>query len=273
MGKVAHLRLEAAQPETPFPPVVILCGGMGIRMGDDRSKMLAEIGGRPILWHVMKIYAAQGFSHFILALGYRGEDIKRYFLEYGPLTHDFTLTLGAAPIIEYHDPHPEEGWRTTFAETGLRTQTGARIRKAARYVQTQTFFATYGDGVADIDLHALLAFHRRMGRIATVTGVRSFSRFGVLHTDSQGLATRFDEKPLVDALINGGFFVFEREVLEYLEGGDDVVLEKEPLQRLAAESQLAVYEHIGFWRAMDTFKDARGMNTVWHERAPWKVWE
>jgi len=245
---------------------------MGIRMGDDRPKVLVEIGNRPVLWHVMKIYAAQGFTDFILALGYRGEEIKRYFLEYGPLTRDFTLTLGANPSIQYHDPSPEEGWRITFADTGLRTQTGARIRKAARYVQAQTFFANYGDGVADIDLHALLAFHRQTGRIATVTGVRSFSRFGVLRTDSQGLVTGFEEKPLVDALINGGFFVFEREVLDYLGKVDDVVLEKEPLQRLAADGQLAVYEHTGFWRAMDTFKDAREMNALWERERPWKIW-
>ncbi len=254
-------------------PVVILCGGMGIRMGDERPKVLVEVGGRPILWHVMKIYAAQGFTHFILALGYRGGEIKRYFLEYGPLTRDFTLTLGASPSIEYHTPSAEAGWRITFADTGLRTQTGARIRKAARYVRTQTFFATYGDGVADIDLHDLLAFHRRMGRLATVTGVRSFSRFGVLRTDTAGVATHFVEKPLVDDLINGGFFVFEKGVLEYLQGGDDVVLEKEPLQRLAADGQLAVYEHHGFWRAMDTFKDAQEMNALWMERAPWKMWK
>jgi len=253
-------------------PVVILCGGMGVRMGDDRPKMLVEVGGRPILWHVMKIYATQGFTDFILALGYRGEEIKRYFLQYGPLTRDFTLTLGANPHIEYHDPSPEEGWHITFADTGLHTQTGSRIRKAARYVQAQTFFATYGDGVADIDLHDLLAFHRRMGRIATVTGVRSFSRFGVLRTDEQGLATGFEEKPLVDALINGGFFVFEREAIAYMGEGDDVVLEKEPLQRLVADGQLAVYEHRGFWRAMDTFKDAREMDGLWTAEAPWKMW-
>lgn len=258
--------------QTDHIPVILLCGGMGIRMGDDRPKMLVEVGERPILWHVMKIYATQGFTDFVLALGHRGEDIKRYFLEYGPLTRDFTLTLGANPCIEYHDPSPEEGWRITFADTGLRTQTGARVRKAARYVRTQTFFANYGDGVADINLHRLLAFHRRMGRIATVTGVRSFSRFGVLRTDSQGVATGFEEKPLVDALINGGFFVFEREVMDYLGEGDDVVLEREPLQRLAADGQLAVYEHTGFWRAMDTFKDAREMNALWERERPWKVW-
>jgi len=241
-------------------------------MGDDRPKTLVEVGGRPILWHVMKIYAAQGFSDFILALGYRGDDIKRYFLEYNALTCDFTLTLSTQPSVKYHTSSPETGWQITFADTGTHTQTGARIRRAAGYVTTQTFFANYGDGVADIDLHALLDFHRRMGRIATVTGVRSFSRFGVLETDGHGLATRFEEKPLVDTLINGGFFVFEREVLRYLEGDDGVVLEQEPLRRLAADGQLAVYEHHGFWRAMDTFKDAQEMNNLWAQGAPWKVW-
>ena len=246
---------------------------MGIRMGETQSKMLVEVGGHPILWHVMKIYAAQGCTRFVLALGYRGEDIKQYFLDYGPLAHDFTLTLGAVPITEYHDPHPEEGWRITFADTGLHTQTGARIRHVARYIESDTFFATYGDGVADIDLRALLAFHRRKGCIATLTGVHSFSRFGVVRTDGRGLVTGFQEKPLVDAPINGGFFVFEREVFDYLEGGDDVILEKEPLQRLAAQGQLAIYDHPGFWRAMDTFKDAQEMNTIWDESAPWKTWE
>ena len=260
-------------PDTESTPVVILCGGMGTRMGHGRPKMLAEVGDRPILWHVMKIYASQGFTHFILALGYRGEDIKRYFLEYDPLTRDFTLTLGTAPAIKYHDSHPEEGWHITFADTGLHTQTGARIRKVAPYIESDTFFATYGDGVANIDLAALLAFHRRMGRIATMTGVHSFSRFGVVQTNGQGMVTGFQEKPLVDALINGGFFVFEREAFDYLEGGDDVILEKEPLQRLADEGQLAIYEHTGFWRAMDTFKDAQEMNALWHESAPWKIWE
>ena len=254
-------------------PVVILCGGMGVRMGDTRSKMMVEVGDRPIVWHVMKIYAAHRCTHFVLALGYRGEDIKRYFLDYGPLGHDFTLTLGAAPVMDYHDPHPEEGWRITFADTGLHTQTGARIRKVARYIKSDTFFATYGDGVADIDLAALLAFHRRMGRIATLTGVHSFSRFGVVRTDGEGLVTGFQEKPLVDAPINGGFFVFERAIFDYLEGNDDVILENEPLQRLAADGQLAIYEHQGFWRAMDTFKDAQELNTIWNESAPWRIWQ
>lgn len=246
---------------------------MGIRMGDERSKMLVRIGRRPVLWHVMKIYAAQGFTDFILALGYRGQDIKRYFLDYDVMTRDFTLRLDGEPSITYHGHSPETGWRITFADTGLHTKTGSRIRKLAQYLEVDTFFATYGDGVADIDLHALLAFHRNMGRVATVTGVSSFSRFGVLQTDERGIATQFEEKPLVEAMINGGFFVFEREIFDYLGEGDDVILEREPFGRLVADRQLAVYPHTGFWRAMDTFKDAQAMDAIWRESAPWKVWE
>jgi glucose-1-phosphate cytidylyltransferase len=255
------------------PSVIILCGGMGIRMGDDRPKMLVEIGGKPILWHVMKIFAAQGFRDFVLALGYRGYDIKRYFMEYDRRTRDFTLTIGSGRAPEFHNPSSEEGWRVTFAETGLHTQTAARIRMAARYARTRTWFVTYGDGVADIDLGKLLDFHRRMGRIATVTGVRSFSRFGVLEANDQKLVTGFDEKPLVDALINGGFFVFEREVIDYLGDDTDMILERGPLRCLAMDGQLAVYEHAGFWRAMDTFKDAQEMSAVWETDAPWKTWD
>ncbi len=258
---------------TEHVPVVILCGGMGIRMGDERPKMLVRVGDRPVLWHVMKIYAAQGFVDFILALGYRGRDIKRYFLDYDAMTRDFTLRLDGGPSVTYHGPNPETGWRITFANTGLHTKTGSRIRKVSHYLESDTFFATYGDGVADIDLHALLAFHRETGRVATVTGVRSFSRFGVLRTGDQGLVTQFEEKPLVEALVNGGFFVFERKIFEYLGEGNDVILEREPLQRLVADRQLAVYEHPGFWRAMDTFKDAQTMDAIWRESAPWKIWD
>ncbi|TET50806.1 MAG: glucose-1-phosphate cytidylyltransferase [Anaerolineales bacterium] len=254
--------------------VIILCGGMSMRMRGEvpTKKEMFMIGSRPVLWHVMKIYAAQGCTDFVLAMGYRAIEIRRYFLEYGHLTRDFTITLGTPPAVEYHDPDPEEGWRITFADTGLEVMTGARIRKAARYVHGDTFFATYGDGVADIDLKKLLAFHRSKGCLATVTGVRSHSRFGVLETDGKGMVSAFEEKPIVDSMINGGFFVFERKVLDYLAGGDEVILEREPLQRLAADGQLAVYEHKGFWRAMDTFKDAQQMSALWKEQEPWKVW-
>ena len=263
---------DASRKDCVDVPVVILCGGLGIRMGDERPKMLVEVGEHPVLWHVMKIYAAQGFKRFVLALGYKGDMIKQYFLDYGPLTQDFTLTLGPAPKIRYENEMAETGWQITFADTGLYTQTGSRVRQALKYIDGDTFFCTYGDGVADIDLHALLTFHRKRQKIATITGVRSFSRFGVMKTDEEDLITRFEEKPLVDTIVNGGFFVFERQIRDYLDKDDDVVLEQEPFQRLMRDRQLALFRHTGFWRAMDTFKDAQQMNTIWHERAPWKVW-
>lgn len=265
-------------------PVMILCGGMGMRMGNQEiPKPLVEVGERPILWHVMKIYAAQGFTNFILALGYRGDLIKRYFLEYDWQSRDFTLSLGRGVgngrssyqvrDLTFHTPHDAAGWQITFVETGLYTQTGARIRKAARYTKGERFFVTYADGVGDIDLHALLAFHKAQDKLATMTGVRSFSRFGVVETDNTGKAvTGFQEKPLEVRVISGGFFVFEPEFLTYLQGDDSIQLEQEPLRRLAAEGQLALYRHQGFWRAMDTFKDVHGMNALWETSAPWKIW-
>ncbi|MBN1875896.1 MAG: NTP transferase domain-containing protein [Anaerolineae bacterium] len=253
-------------------PVIILCGGKGTRMGDQTvPKPLVEIGGRPILWHVMKIYAAQGITDFILALGYGGGAIKRYFLEYDWLSRDFTLELGNGSPA-YHTPNDAAGWRITFAETGLETMTGARIRKAACYVTTPRFFATYADGVADVDLRALLTFHRQQGRLATMTGAYAFSRFGIVEHNGMGKVMGFQEKPLETRTINGGFFVFEREMLPYLDGDDDVILEQTPLHLLAKDGQLSLYEHRGFWRSMDTFKEAQELNTLWEQGSPWKIW-
>jgi len=253
-------------------PVIILCGGKGTRMGDRTiPKPLVEVGDRPVLWHVMKIYAAQGFTDFILALGYRGDLIKRYFLEYDWQSRDFTLELGDGNPI-FHTPNDASGWRITFAETGLETMTGARVRQAAAYVNTPRFFVTYADGVADIDLRALLAYHKQKGLLATMTGVRAFSRFGVTEIDAEGRITGFQEKPLVSTLINGGFLVFERAALDYFAGDDTLVMEREPFHNLAADRQLAVYEHLGFWRAMDTFKEAQELTSLWEEGAPWKLW-
>jgi len=239
---------------------------------DDRPKPLIPIGDRPVLWHIMKIYAAFGHTDFVLALGYRGEMIRRYFLEYEPMSRDFTLELGHGQRIEYHADHAESDWRVTLADTGVNVQKGARIKKVEPYIQTDRFFATYGDGVANIDIHSLLAFHRRHGRLATVTGVRPFSQFGVMETDGD-FVTGFREKPQVEGCVNGGFFVFERGVFDYLVGSDDLDLEQEPLQNLARDRQLCVYRHDGFWRAMDTFKDVQALTMIWESgEAPWKVW-
>ena len=252
-------------------PVIILCGGKGTRMGDQTiPKPLVEIGKRPVLWHVMQIFAAQGFDEFILALGYQGDLVKRYFLDYNWLSRDFTLTLGDGEPT-YHTPADAAHWRITFVDTGLETMTGARLRKAARHVAGPRFFATYADGVADIDLHALLAYHRAQGTLATITTVHAYSRFGVMEI-ADGKVTAYQEKPLHKTPINGGFFVFEQEALRYLEGDDALVLEQEPIRQLAAAGQLAAYPHAGFWRSMDTFKEAQELNALWEAGAPWKLW-
>ncbi len=253
-------------------PVVILCGGQGTRMQAATNKVLTDIGGRPILWHVMRIYATYGHSRFILALGHQGEEIKRYFLEYNPMSCDFTVSLGHSGSITYHGPDGEADWQVTLADTGAHVEKGTRIRRVARYIKGDTFFVTYGEAVGNIDLDALLAFHRQHGRLATVTGTRLRSHLGIFQLDRTGQVTGFMEKPLLDHWVNAGFMVFEREVLDYLAGDDDVHLERQVLPRLVADGQLMMYRHAGFWRSMKTFKDALELDAVWRESAPWKVW-
>ncbi|MGD9101068.1 MAG: sugar phosphate nucleotidyltransferase [Anaerolineae bacterium] len=255
-------------------PVVILIGGQGTRMQGDTptKKELVEVGGRPILWHVMKIFAAYGHTHFILALGYQADTLKRYFLEFEPMTRDFTLLLGDAGEINYHQSNRQDNWQVTLADTGLLTQKASRIRRVACYVDADTFFVTYGDGVGDIDLDALLAFHRSHGRLATLTGARARWQYGIVHTDAEGQISGFEEKPLLDHWINGGFMVFNRGVFDYIGDGDDVHLEREVLPRLASEGQLMMYRHTGFWRSMDTFKEAQILDELWRREKPWKVW-
>lgn len=256
--------------------VVILCGGKGTRMGNEtefRPKPMVTIGGKPILWHIMKIYTHYGHKDFILCLGYKGEIIKRYFLDYEAMNRDFTLTLGCQSCVEFHDGHDGdvEDFCVTLADTGSETPTGGRIKCIEKYIDEDTFFATYGDGVSNIDLHALLDYHRRSGKIATVTGVHPFSRFGVVQTDGSGLVVRFNEKPQVEGVVSGGFFVFERAIFDYLQ--KDSVLETTPLERLAQDRQLALYQHEGFWQSMDTPTDQRVLTEIWNTgHAPWKVW-
>jgi len=237
------------------------------------KKELVEVGGRPILWHVMKIYAAYGHRRFVLALGYQAEALKRFFLEYEPMGCDFTVRLGQSSDIVYHRPIAGEEWQVTLADTGLNTEKGSRIRRVARYIDADTFFVTYGDGVGNLDIDDLLTFHRAHGRLATVTGVQPLSQYGIVRTNEHGQVTGFDQKPRLEHWINAGFMVFERAVLDYLASGDDVHLEREALPRLAADGQLMMYRHTGFWRSMDTFKEALELDTTWRESAPWKVWE
>lgn len=259
----------------PSLPVVILCGGQGTRMKGATStkKELVEVGERPILWHVMKIYATYGHTRFILTLGYEAEEIKRYFLDYEPMHYDFTIRLGKPDSVSYHQSNAETNWEVTLADTGLDTDKGSRVYRVAEHIDTDTFFVTYGDGVGDVDLDALLAFHRQHGRLATVTGVHPRSQYGVLDVTDDQQILGFGEKPMLDHWINAGFMVFEREVLDYLAGGDDVNLERETLPALAAEGELMMYRHTGFWRSMDTFKDALKLDAIWRESAPWKVWK
>lgn len=256
--------------------IVILCGGQGTRLREEteyRPKPLVDIGGRPILWHIMKRYAHYGFLDFVLCLGYRGTMIKEYFLNYEAMNNDFTICLGRTNEIEYHDAHREQDFRVTLADTGLDTLTGGRVKRIGRYLDDDTFMVTYGDGVADVDISRLLAFHRSHGRLATVTTVRPISRFGMIEINDKSLVSSFVEKPQVDGWINAGYFVFNRKVLDYLDG-DDCILEREPLERLASAGELAAYQHEGFFFAMDTYREYKYLNELWtNNQAPWKVWE
>ncbi len=254
---------------------MILCGGQGTRMREEtefRPKPLVEIGGRPILWHIMKMYAACGFSDFILCLGYRGAMIKEYFLSYEAMNNDFTLTLGRGQALQLHG-HNEESFAVTLADTGLSTMTGGRVRRAARYLQDDDLFMlTYGDGVANVDLNRLVDFHKRHGRLATVTVNRPTSRFGILDVADSGVVTQFAEKPQSLNWASAGFFVFDRRVLDYLDG-DDCVLENQPLEQLVKEQQLVAYRHEGFFFAMDTYREYLYLNQLWDGgQAPWKTW-
>lgn len=257
--------------------VVILCGGQGTRMREEteyRPKPLVEIGGRPVLWHIMKIYAHHGFREFVLCLGYRGNMIKEYFLNYEAMTNDFTVCLGRRHEVNYHQEHPEQDFLVTLADTGANTMTGGRVRRAARYLaDDELFMATYGDGVLDVDINKLVAFHKAHGKLATVTSVRPQTRYGMLELAADGGVNKFAEKPQADGWINAGFFVFDRRVLGYLGEGDDVVLEREPLERLAADGQIVAYKHGGDFYAMDTYREYLMLNELWAAgKAPWKVW-
>lgn len=254
--------------------VAVLCGGLGTRLREEtefKPKPMVEIGGRPILWHIMKYYASFGKNEFVLALGYKGDAIRDYFLHYEVRNRDFTVMLGTQDI-EVHGGHDEDGWRVTLAETGADTLTGGRLLRLASYLKDGAFMATYGDGVANVDLNALLAYHRKMGKLGTVTAVRPSSRFGELLT-SNGLVSVFNEKPQVhEGWINGGFFVFEPAVLEMI-NGDAESLEQGLLMRLAEKGNLAVYQHEGFWQCMDTFREMEILNEMWRAgKAPWKNW-
>jgi len=256
--------------------VVILCGGAGTRLREEtefRPKPLVEIGGRPIIWHIMKLYAHYDFRDFILCLGYRGNMIKEYFLNYEAMSNDFTIKIGADRKLEYHGLDVADDYKVTLVDAGLNAQTGTRIKRVEHYIDGDDFMVTYGDGLSDIDLNALVAFHRAHGRIATVTVSANQSRFGVVNVKADGTVAAFTEKPKTDDWINAGFFIFKREFLHYLTDDDSCILEREPLQKAAADGQLMAYRHQGFFYAMDTPKEHAYLNELWRSgHVPWAVW-
>ncbi len=266
--------IDVIERKSPLK-AVILCGGLGTRLREEtefRPKPMVEIGGRPILWHIMKIYAAHGINEFVLCTGYKGEMIKEYFLNYEAINNDFTITLGESNQIEFHNAHLESEWKVTIADTGDATLTAGRLTKIRQYVaEEESFFVTYGDGVADVDITASLEFHRSHGKTATVTTVQPPSRFGLLELDADGTVESFSEKASVHGWINGGYFVFGQGIFDYLI--NDVMLEQEPLIDLTKDGQLAAWRHRGFWQPMDTYRESTMLNEIWTKGdAPWKIW-
>lgn len=257
--------------------VVILCGGQGTRIrdvADDIPKPMIPIGNRPIVWHIMKNYAKHGFTDFILCLGYRSWSIKRFFLDYHLAQTDFTVDLGDQARVDIQGPSCGENWRVTLAETGSDSMTGCRIKRIEKYITGDTFMLTYGDGVADVDIEKLVRFHRRHGKIGTVTAVRAPGRFGEIEIDGSQVV-EFQEKPLVaKGRINGGFFVFNRGIFDRLENNPRLVFENEPLTALASDGELMAYAHDGFWHPMDSSRDYNYLNDLWARgQAPWNTWE
>jgi glucose-1-phosphate cytidylyltransferase len=253
--------------------VVILAGGLGTRLAEEtevRPKPMVEIGGRPILWHIMKHYAYYGFKEFFIALGYKGEVIKRYFLDYYHLSGSMTVAT-ATGKLEMHEPECDD-WVIHLMDTGNVTNTGGRVKRLESWLGDETFMLTYGDGVSNVDLHELLRFHRASGCVATVSAVRPPARFGGLIFDGD-LVSSFTEKPQAgEGWINGGFLVFEPAIFDYLDG-DASSLEFDALEQLSAERQLVAYRHPGFWQCMDTLRDKRQLENMWRdEKTPWKMW-
>jgi len=256
--------------------VGILAGGLGSRLAEEtdvRPKPMVEVGGRPILWHIMKHYAHFGFDEFVVALGYKGEYIKEYFVDYFRLSSEaLSIDLGTGDV-ETNGVNGDD-WKVELVETGLRTQTGGRIKRLAPYLGDRTFFMTWGDGVSDLDLRELLEFHRSHGKLATVTAVRPPARFGKLNLEGDRVA-QFEEKPqLSEGWINGAFFALEPGVFDYIEG-DSTRFELEPLEALAADGQLMAYRHDSFWQCMDTIRDRKLLEKMWSSDngCPWKIWE
>lgn len=255
--------------------VVILAGGLGTRLSEEtelRPKPMVEIGGRPILWHIMKSYSHFGFNDFIILTGYKSHIIKDYFINYYTRYSDITVDM-SNNSVEIHQ-HRNEPWKVTMLYTGPDTMTGGRIKKAQSYLKDKPFLLTYGDGVSDVDINELIKFHNKSGKIATLASIQPSGKFGAINIDDKGHVSSFLEKPKGDgAWINGGFFVCEPEIFDYIEDSDNVIFEKEPLENLAKANQLNAFKHRGFWRAMDTLKDKNELTAMWLTgKAPWALW-
>jgi glucose-1-phosphate cytidylyltransferase len=272
VGGRSNLTIE--RREENVMKVVILAGGLGTRLTEEtesRPKPMVEIGGRPILWHIMKHYAHFGFKEFVVALGYKGDVVKRYFLDYSKLQSSLTVNLASGDVMRRGGP--AEDWIIHLIDTGVATNTGGRLKRLGPVLGRETFLATYGDGVSNVDINTLVAFHRKHGRLATATAVRPPARFGNLTFDGDQICN-FTEKPQIgEGWINGGFFVLEPTVLGYI-ADDGTAWEREPLEQLAAEGHLMAYRHEHFWQCMDTLRDVRLLESLWASgKAPWKLWE
>ena len=259
--------------------VVILCGGLGTRLREEtefRPKPMVDIGDRPILWHVMKIYSYYGYKDFILTLGYKGEMIKDYFCHYEIMNNDVTIELGKPESMHIHNSHDEVGWKITLAETGKKALKGSRIKQVEKYVQGDTFMLTYGDGVSDIDINKLIEFHHSHGKMVTLTGINPISQFGELKVEGNQVNS-FQEKPdhpMRESWFSGGFFVCNRKVFEYLSLDENCDFEFGALEELANEGELMFYKHDGFWACMDTIRDMEYLNKLWQSGdAAWKNWD
>lgn len=254
--------------------VVLLAGGLGTRMREEtelRPKPMVEIGGRPVLWHIMKNFSHYGHKDFVILAGYKAQMIKSYFVNYFSNNLDISLTLGDPDSLRYHGSHDESDWKVTVVNTGENTPTGGRIAKAKKYIGDEPFFCTYGDGIANVDLSSLEEAHAKHAGFATLTGTRAAGRFGVLAISSAGLVTDFKEKPELSDLVNIGFFLFEAEVFSHLR--EDSTLEGEPLRSIASSGNLGFYEHTGFWQPMDTLREYQSLNSMWESgNAPWITW-
>lgn len=254
--------------------VVILAGGFGTRIRDvseDIPKPMIPIGPYPILWHIMKYYASFGHTEFIICLGYKGQSIKDFFLNYEAHTRDFTVTLGATGAVDYHNNHGELGWKVTLADTGSRTMTGARLARIKDFVKGEDFMLTYGDGVSNVDIGQLVECHKSHNKILTVTGVRPPARFGEMVHDADGQIMEFNEKPQTEGgRINGGYFVAKSEIFDYLDDREDLVFEQEPIRQLVKDEQMIMFKHNGFWQPMDTSREYQLLNSLYEKGgAPW----